>query len=171
MTRILIVDDDPMILDFLKLLLESEGYETFGAHDAKMALEELPNVDPEVVLLDYMMPNMDGLQVLHDVSKNYQSSFVIMLTGKGTERLAVECMKAGASDYVIKPFDNDHLLGVIRNVLRLRQAELQKRKLSAEVQELASRAIVLLEQLRPAESTDKIDEALTLIAEIREKLT
>ena len=122
MHRILVVDDDPTLVDFLRLLLDSEGYETFEAPDGKRALEQIAKYHPQVVLLDYMMPNMHGLDVLKNVASNYQSSFVVMLTGKGSEEVAVECMKAGAVDYVVKPFDNDHLIGVIRNVLRLREA-------------------------------------------------
>lgn len=170
MVKILIVDDDPTIVDFLKLLLESEGYEAYEATDGATALTELGKINPEIVLLDYMMPNVDGLHVLHTVSKNFLSSFVVMLTGKGTERIAVECMKAGAADYVVKPFDNDHLLGVIRNVLRLRDAEMQKRRLSAEVEALTSRAMVLLEKAKSSTEVGEITEALSLLDQIRQKL-
>ena len=135
MNQILIVDDDPTLVDFLKLLLESEGYETLEAHDGKMAADILGAHHPALVLLDYMMPNMDGLDVLKYVTNYHDTSFVVMLTGKGSEQVAVECMKAGAADYVVKPFDNDHLLGVIRNVLKVRDAELQKRQLHAELKE------------------------------------
>jgi DNA-binding response OmpR family regulator len=118
MHKILIVDDDPTLVDFLKLLLESEEYETRDAPDGESALQEIKKFEPEVVLLDYMMPNMDGLDVLRHVSKHHATSFVVMLTGKGNEEVAVECMKAGAIDYVLKPFDNERLLTVIRNALR-----------------------------------------------------
>lgn len=168
--KILIVDDDPTIVDFLKLLLESEGYEAYEAVDGSMALDELERLNPEIVLLDYMMPNIDGLHVLQTVSKKFQSSFVVMLTGKGTERIAVECMKAGAADYVVKPFDNDHLLGVIRNVLRLRDAEMQKRSLSTEVDALTRRVSALLEQAKSSPDSTKISEAISLLDEIRKKL-
>lgn len=170
MVKILIVDDDPTIVDFLKLLLESEGYEAYEAVDGTMALAELERINPEVVLLDYMMPNVDGLHVLHTVSKKFLSSFVVMLTGKGTERIAVECMKAGAADYVVKPFDNEHLLGVIRNVLRLREAEMQKRSLSAEVGALTSRVVALLEKAKPTNGGSEYAEALSLLDQIRRKL-
>lgn len=139
MTKILVVDDDPTLVDFLKLLLESEGYETLEAYDGKMAAKMIEAQHPALVLLDYMMPNMDGLDVLKYVNTYHDSSFVIMLTGKGSEQVAVECMKAGAADYVVKPFDNEHLLGIIRSVLRVRESELQKRQLQAELQETNTR--------------------------------
>src|SRR5438105_15882312 len=119
MPKVLVVDDDPMLVDFLKLLLESEGYETVEANDGVEALQQIEQASPELVLLDYMMPNMHGLDVLKAVARSYTSSFVVMLTGKGSEEVAVECMKAGAADYIVKPFDNENLLATIRNVLRL----------------------------------------------------
>lgn len=139
MATILVVDDDPTLVEFLKLLLDSEGYECFEAYDGKMALEQIEKFRPELVLLDYMMPNMHGLDVLKNVNANYESSFVIMLTGKGSEEVAVECMKAGAADYVMKPFDNENLLAIVRNVLRLRTSEMEKRKLNLELQDVNGR--------------------------------
>lgn len=139
MPRILIVDDDPTLVDFLKLLLDSEGYETFEAFDGRDALDQIEKARPELVLLDYMMPNMHGLDVLRNVKENYLSSFVVMLTGKGSEQVAVECMKAGAADYLMKPFDNDNLLTVVRNVLRIRAVEIEKRVLNKELQEANQR--------------------------------
>jgi DNA-binding response OmpR family regulator len=132
--KILIIDDDPTLVDFLKLLLESEGYDTLDAADGISGLDLIHQQNPELVLLDYMMPNMHGLDVLRTVSRKYESSFVVMLTGKGSEEVAVECMKAGALDYVVKPFDNDRLLSVVRNAFRLRELELEKRKLHEQMQ-------------------------------------
>lgn len=166
MSKILIVDDDPTLVDFLKLLLESEGYDTVQAYDGMLALEEIDRSHPEVVLLDYMMPNMHGLDVLRRVTKDYQSSFVVMVTGKGSEEVAVECMKAGAADYLMKPFDNDYLIAVVRNVLRLRDAEIEKRKMindlltvQAEIGDLARKALARLD-----ESDSK--QAASLLTEI-----
>jgi DNA-binding response OmpR family regulator len=167
MPKILIVDDDPTLVDFLVLLLESEGYETCQASDGVIALEQIAREQPELVLLDYMMPNMHGLDVLRKVSIDYQSSFVVMLTGKGSEEVAVQCMKAGASDYVVKPFDNEYLIGVIRNVLRLRDAELEKRKMvnalmqkQAEIEQLTRQALGALEENRISETIDMLRDVL-----------
>src|SRR3972149_9686550 len=165
MHKILIVDDDPALVDFLKLLPDSEGYETYEATDGAMALEEIARVSPEVVLLDYMMPDMDGLDVLHNVSKNFTSSFVVMLTGKGSEEVAVQCMKEGAVDYVIKPFDNDRLLSAVRNAFGYRETELQKRVLTRELQQLLARVTELLESKA---SDPQGAEALELLRRARE---
>lgn len=147
MATILVVDDDPTLVEFLKLLLDSEGYQCFEAYDGKMALEQIRRIQPELVLLDYMMPNMHGLDVLKNVSQNFGGSFVIMLTGKGSEEVAVECMKAGAADYVMKPFDNENLLAIVRNVLRFREAELERRKLNVELQGVNDRLQKQVEEL------------------------
>ncbi len=177
MNRILIVDDDPTLVDFLRLLLESEGYDTYDASDGQTALQQIANVNPEVVLLDYMMPNMDGLDVLRNVNRHFASSFVVMLTGKGSEEVAVECMKAGAVDYVLKPFDNERLLSVIRNAIRYRESELQKRKMMAELNELSARleeilnrAATLLDQVKDSAPPVQLEELNSLLAAARKKL-
>lgn len=169
MSKILIVDDDPTLVDFLKLLLESEGYETSEAYDGRMATEVIKDAHPELVLLDYMMPNMHGLDVLRHVNQNHETSFVVMLTGKGSEEVAVECMKAGAADYVVKPFDNDHLLAVIRSVLRLRDAEMQKRKLDEELQSANNRLQTYIHDLKEkgTEIRTLLNRALSALNENR----
>lgn len=117
MQKILIVDDDRTIVDFLKMLLETEGYETEEALDGHSALQRVRTFEPDVILLDYMLPkSMDGLEVLRQLRMNHPEISVVMLTGKGSEEVAVDCMKAGAADYLVKPFENERLLSVIRSL-------------------------------------------------------
>ena len=177
MAKILIVDDDPTLVDFLKLLLDSEGYETLEASDGASALQQIAEDSPEVVLLDYMMPNMDGLDVLRNVSQNFESSFVVMLTGKGSEEVAVQCMKEGAIDYVIKPFDNDRLLAVVRNAIRYRESELEKRKITGELQKhyeqwnhKKEEIRLLLEQCSALLQSKQIDAVIPLLQRARDLL-
>ncbi len=177
MHKILIVDDDPTLVDFLKLLLESEGYETADASDGETALQVITRFNPEVVLLDYMMPNMDGLDVLRHVSKHHATSFVVMLTGKGNEEVAVECMKAGAVDYVLKPFDNERLLSVMRNALRYRQSEIQRRRiisnlrdLSERLAEILTRASAIVSAAKQPEQENQLRELNDLLEEARKKV-
>ena len=118
MQKILIVDDDPTLIDFLKMLLETEGYEIREATDGAAALQLIPAFKPDAMLLDYLMPKgMNGLEVLRQVRDKHPEIAIIMLTGKGNEQIAVDCMKAGAADYVVKPFDNERLLSALRTVM------------------------------------------------------
>lgn len=134
--RILIVDDERVILDLTAIILKNRGYEVLTAQSAGEGLEVIAANSPELVLLDYMMPNMDGLTALKEIRRSFPDTYVIMFTGKGSEEIAVELMKAGASDYILKPFNNQDLVERIENVLRLRGVELQNRALLSERERL-----------------------------------
>jgi len=134
--RVLIVDDEKVILDLTAIILKNRGYQVFTALSAQEGLDAIERERPELVLLDYMMPNMDGLTALKEIRRRYQETYVIMFTGKGSEEIAVELMKAGASDYILKPFNNQDLVERIESVLKLRAIELQNRALLSERERL-----------------------------------
>ncbi|HJV67129.1 MAG TPA: response regulator [Geomonas sp.] len=134
--RVLIVDDEKVILDLTAIILKNRGFQVFTALSAQDGFEIIEKERPELVLLDYMMPNMDGLTALREIKRRFLDSYVIMFTGKGSEEIAVELMKAGASDYVLKPFNNQDLVDRIESVLKLRAVELQNRALLAERERL-----------------------------------
>lgn len=134
--RVLIVDDEKVILDLTAIILKNRGYQVFTAQSAQEGLDTIGRERPELVLLDYMMPNMDGLTALKEIKRSYPETYVIMFTGKGSEEIAVELMKAGASDYILKPFNNQDLVERIESVLRLRGIELQNRALLSERERL-----------------------------------
>ncbi|ACH38680.1 response receiver histidine kinase [Citrifermentans bemidjiense Bem] len=134
--RVLIVDDEKVILDLTAIILKNRGYQVFTALSALEGLEVIEKERPELVLLDYMMPNMDGLTALKEIRRSYPDTYVIMFTGKGSEEIAVELMKAGASDYILKPFNNQDLVERIESVLKLRGIELQNRALLSERERL-----------------------------------
>jgi signal transduction histidine kinase len=133
---ILIIDDEKIILDLTTIILKNRGYEALGAQDAAAGIEIARKSNPELVLLDYMMPGMDGLTTLKELRKELPETYVIMFTGKGSEEIAVELMKAGASDYILKPFNNQDLTDRIDNVLRIRSMELSNRDLLRERERL-----------------------------------
>jgi len=134
--RIVVVDDERIILELTSMILASKGYEVLTAENALEGLALIDRYSPSVVLLDYMMPRMDGKTALRKIRQKYPESYVIMFTGKGSEEIAVELMKAGASDYILKPFNNQDLVERIENVLRLRSVERHNRDLRREREKL-----------------------------------
>ena len=116
-TRILIVDDDKNICELLRLYLEKEGYETSLAYDGEQALEKFSSDKPGLVLLDVMMPKMDGWEVCRRIRASSQVP-VIMLTAKGETFDKVLGLELGADDYIVKPFDTKEVVARIKAVLR-----------------------------------------------------
>lgn len=134
--RVLIIDDEKVILDLTAIILKNRGYQILTAQSAAEGLELIASQQPELVLLDYMMPAMDGLTALKEIKRRHPDTYVIMFTGKGSEEIAVELMKAGASDYILKPFNNQDMVERIESVLKLRAVELQNRALLQERERL-----------------------------------
>ncbi len=130
--KILVVDDEEVIVELTALLLRSRGFEVLAAHNGEQCLELVKMERPSLVLLDYMMPVMDGETALKKIVQHYPDTYVIMFTGKGSEEVAVRLMKSGAADYLQKPFVNSSLLERVDSVLQLRQVELSNRDLLHE---------------------------------------
>lgn len=120
MNKILVVDDDVHVRMMLEAVLESEGYSVVLAHSGPEALAMMKEEQPSLVLLDYMMPGMNGLDVLREIKKSHGQTKVIMVTGHGNEKLANEMLKSGAADYIQKPFAMDQLLSSVKRVLSVR---------------------------------------------------
>jgi DNA-binding NtrC family response regulator len=114
--KVLVVDDEAGIRDSLRLLLKGE-FEVITAEDGRSALEVLETFAPDLVLLDVLMPNLDGLQTLQQLREKSESLPVIMLTATNTVRTAVQAMKLGAVDYLNKPFDVEELTATIVKAL------------------------------------------------------
>lgn len=129
---IVVIDDDIHILELTALILSRRGYQVFTATTASEGMEIIASQKPELVLLDYMMPAMDGLSALREIRTRFPDSYVVMFTGKGSEEIAVELMKGGASEYILKPFNNRDLVERLDNVLRIRAIELHNRSLQKE---------------------------------------
>lgn len=134
--KIIVIDDERMILDLTAMVLQHRGYRVFTADNAMDGYAIIDREQPAVALLDYMMPQINGLAALREIRSRFPSTYVIMFTGKGSEEIAVELMKAGAADYVLKPFSNANLVDRIDAVLRLRAIELRNRELLEERERL-----------------------------------
>lgn len=130
--KILIADDDEAIVQLTGLLLKKRGFEVFSAHNGEQCLQMVAKHRPALVLLDYMMPVMNGLDALKQIRSQYSDTYVVMFTGKGNEEVAVEIMKAGAADYLRKPFVNSSLPERIDAVFAVRQVEIENRELLKE---------------------------------------
>jgi nitrogen regulation protein NR(I) len=114
---ILIVDDERSIRVGLKGLLTKEGYEVAVAESGDEALRLLDKQSFDLALTDLRMPRMDGLSLLTQLKERYPDMVVMMMTAYGSEKIAVEAMKAGAHDYIVKPFDNDEVKILVRQAL------------------------------------------------------
>ncbi|HML21243.1 MAG TPA: response regulator transcription factor [Aggregatilinea sp.] len=115
--RILVVDDEPRMIGFIRMNLELEGYQVVEAHTGLEALEMVRTQLPDLILLDVMMPQLDGFETLR-MLREFSSIPVIMLTAKGEEDDKVFGLELGAVDYVTKPFGSRELSSRVRAVLR-----------------------------------------------------
>lgn len=115
--KVLIVDDDTNICELLRLYLEKEGYATVIANDGEEAVEAFKNESPDIILLDVMLPKLDGWQVCREIRKTSQVP-IIMLTAKGETFDKVFGLELGADDYVTKPFESKEVVARIKAVMR-----------------------------------------------------
>ncbi len=118
--RILVVDDDPEIVSFVKRGLIYDGYDVDTAGDGSEALAKALEVEPDLVILDIMMPGIDGIEVSRRLRQAGDVP-ILMLTAKGTVADKVAGLDSGADDYLVKPFSFDELLARVRALLRRRQ--------------------------------------------------
>lgn len=112
--KILIVEDEIGIANFLKQGLEEEGYEVVVAHDGKAGLEIAQNQKVDIILLDWIMPKMLGIDVCKEIRKEDSKTPILFLTAKDTIQETIEGLKAGANDYIKKPFSFDELVERIK---------------------------------------------------------
>ena len=130
---ILIVDDEPLNLDLLEQELAELGYAVDKAGSGKAALDALAATPADLVLLDYQMPGMNGIEALGAIKKKYPALPVIMITAYGTIERAVEAIKSGADDFITKPFDPEHLAVVVRKALEQARLRFEVEVLSREL--------------------------------------
>ena len=115
--RVMVVDDDNNICEFLRLYLEKEGYEVQICHDGQEALDQFQKFSPAMILLDVMMPKLDGWQTCREIRKSSDVP-IIMITAKGETFDKVLGLELGADDYIVKPFDAKEVVARVKAVLR-----------------------------------------------------
>lgn len=130
-TKVLLVDDEEDFVEMLSLRLNEMGERVKACHSGKECLKILEKTDIDVVILDIKMPGMDGIETLKEIKKAFPLLEVIMLTGHGSTETAVEGMKLGAFDYLMKPADFDDLTAKLEGA-RKRKDEQEERIRKAE---------------------------------------
>ncbi|MDD6763267.1 MAG: response regulator transcription factor [Clostridiales bacterium] len=116
-TKVLVTDDDLNIVKLIKLYLEKEDYDVLTANNGKEALEVFKNDKPDIIILDIMMPEMDGNEVCREIRKSSDVP-IIMLTAKGETFDKVLSLELGADDYLVKPFEMKELIARMKAILR-----------------------------------------------------
>jgi len=120
MSHILIVEDDPSLVELLRYNLETEGFDVTVARDGEGGMEAIDTQDPDLVVLDWMLPNMSGIEICRQMRQKSatRTTPVIMLTAKGEESDRIRGLETGADDYIVKPFSPAELTARIKAVLR-----------------------------------------------------
>lgn len=129
MTRILIAEDSPTQATQIRIMLEEAGYEAVTAKDGLQALELLEQQTCDVVLTDLHMPNMNGLQLVEEVRRRYESIPVILITHDGTETIAAEALQKGAASYIPKRYMQSTLFPTLRGIVELLEAQKSRQQI------------------------------------------
>jgi DNA-binding response OmpR family regulator len=119
-TSVLVVDDEPQVVWMLRFSLEAEGYRTLTARDGRSALDEIREHHPELVLLDIMMPVMDGWSVLEEIREMSEEERprIVVVSARASLRDRAKAAELGADAFIAKPFNVDDLVGVLRQLRR-----------------------------------------------------
>ncbi len=116
--RILVADDAAFMRMMIKNILTKGGYEVVGeAANGKEAIEQYEKLQPDLVLLDITMPEMDGIEALKKIKASYPDALIIMCSAMGQQAMVIECIQGGAKDFIVKPFQADRVLEAVKKVL------------------------------------------------------
>ncbi|MFN7130998.1 MAG: HD domain-containing phosphohydrolase [Myxococcales bacterium] len=147
--RILIVDDDDSVRDVISVLLAEEGYDCHTARSAEQALDLAGAAETHLVISDMKMPGHDGFWLLDRLRRSYEDTSVIMLTGYGDTEAAVECLRRGAVDYLLKPPKVTDLVRAIERALAKRRVEMARKRYQLKLEQ------------RVKEKTSELQQAVT----------
>jgi DNA-binding NtrC family response regulator len=157
--RILVIDDEPDIRESLETLLTAENYRVDLAANATEGLKKLETSAYDVILLDLMMPDKSGMQVLEEVRTRDRETPVVMITAYGSVEVAVEALKRGANDYFSKPWDNEKLLIEIGNLIATRRLERENAELKRALKQRYSFPNIV-------GKSDRMQRILDLVAQV-----
>jgi two-component system, cell cycle response regulator len=134
---VLIVDDAPDTIEIIQTLLRYEGYEVITASTGEEGVKKAAELKPDVVLMDINLPGIDGNEALRRIRTGNPLESVIMLTAFATVENAIQALKEGASDFIKKPFENDHLIHIVNQCVEKYRTLKEKEKLEEEVRRLS----------------------------------
>lgn len=131
--KILIVDDDHSIIELLKVTLADAGYSPIPAYNGEQALKKFAAEKPDLILVDYKMPDMNGVELISKIKEISPSVISVLVTAFGTEEVAIEAVRQGINDYIKKPFDLDEIVKVVERHLQKapQRAAIVKEKISS----------------------------------------
>jgi len=132
--KVFLVEDEQSIITLVEYNLKKEGFKVLISSDGEDALKEIKNQEPDLVLLDWMLPNLSGIDICKSLRKDkkFQDLPIIMLTAKGQEEDKVSALNAGADDYITKPFGHSELVARINALLRRRKPRVAEDKIIYE---------------------------------------
>ncbi|HET9110836.1 MAG TPA: response regulator transcription factor [Ktedonobacterales bacterium] len=159
MTRILIVDDEPNLVDLLAGYLSREGYDVTTAADGRAAVEAARAQAPDLILLDVMLPGLDGVEVCREI-RRFSDAYILMLTARAEEVDKLIGLSVGADDYVTKPFSPREVVARVKAMLRRPRAQTQMPADAAEAPPLRIGALVI-DEARHTVTRDGMDVTLT----------
>lgn len=133
MTHILVVDDEPRMAGLIKMELEDHGHTVTTAGDGTMALDLIEKGDFDLIITDLRMPGIDGLEILKSVKEQQPDTEVILMTAYASAQTAIRAMKEGAYDYLIKPFEMDELILMVKRIGEKKQLSLENMQLREEI--------------------------------------
>lgn len=134
--KVLVVDDEIDVVSTLQSYLSEKGYKTLGCTSGKSAIESLMKYDFDILLIDLSMPEMNGIEVMQSALEMDPHLIGIIITGKGTIQSAIEAMKAGAFDYLLKPFEFEILSPILDRAMQVRELKKSEERYRSLVDEL-----------------------------------
>ncbi len=133
--KILIAEDEPDILHMIEDIFSKKGYISQTAPNGRLAFDKISDFEPDIVLSDIQMPVMDGMQLLKNMTKTFPEVPIVLMTGHGTVQTAVEAMKLGAKDYILKPLRLDEIVAKVERLLQMRSLIKENEYLLDKLQE------------------------------------
>ena len=133
--RVLVVDDEETVRDLLQRVMKEAGYDVVTAANGQEALDKVSQLNAGVVLLDIIMQGMSGMEVLQQITTNWPETCGVMISAVADTQNAVDAMKLGAYDYIIKPFDLDEVVRKVQEAIEKRKLQLRRRHFFVDLQQ------------------------------------